>query len=182
MTPLTIPDTALGAIVAAFVTSLITLLGLIISKENKTSEFRQAWIDGLRSDLSDLFAHIYGIQGAVQTMGVGAEAWKQARTDIVGSSRAISSVRLRLNPKEELPQRIFVLLDQLEKQFAAGTMPSSTELDRVEKAVLRDSQLLLKAEWKRVRNGELIFQLARGLSFASLLAALFALSYSAMGY
>ena len=42
-----IPDQAIGAIAAALIAGLISLLGLIISKEQKVSDFRQAWIDAL---------------------------------------------------------------------------------------------------------------------------------------
>lgn len=49
-----IPPVAIGAIGAALIAATVSLLGLIISKEQKTSEFRQAWIDALRSDLGSL--------------------------------------------------------------------------------------------------------------------------------
>ena len=42
--------------VAALITALIVFVNLIVSKEQKTSEFRQAWIDGLRTDLSVFFS------------------------------------------------------------------------------------------------------------------------------
>ena len=61
---LNIPDVAIGAIAAALIAGLISLLGLIISKEQKTSEFRQAWIDGLRSELSLVIAHANALHGA----------------------------------------------------------------------------------------------------------------------
>ena len=54
-----IPDVAIGAVVAALIAAIVSLLGLIISKEQKTSEFRQAWIDALRSDLTHLIHRIY---------------------------------------------------------------------------------------------------------------------------
>jgi hypothetical protein len=43
-----ISPVAIGAISAAIITGLLSLVGLIISKENKTSEFRQQWIDSFR--------------------------------------------------------------------------------------------------------------------------------------
>lgn len=54
MTFLVVPDAAIGAIAAASIAGLLAFLSLIIAKENKTSEFRQAWIDSLRLDLSKL--------------------------------------------------------------------------------------------------------------------------------
>ena len=60
-----IPDAAIGAIAAASIAGLLAFLGLIIAKENKTSEFRQAWIDSLRLDLSKLISNARAIRGAV---------------------------------------------------------------------------------------------------------------------
>ena len=54
-----IPSVAVGAVVAALIAGTVSLLGLIISKEQKTSEFRQAWIDALRNDL--ITARIAGV-------------------------------------------------------------------------------------------------------------------------
>ena len=43
----------IGALVTALVGGLFGLLGLVITKENKTSEFRQAWVDALHNDIAD---------------------------------------------------------------------------------------------------------------------------------
>jgi hypothetical protein len=53
-----ISDSSLGPIIAATVAGAVSLVSLIISKENKTSEFRQLWIDALRSELSKYVAHV----------------------------------------------------------------------------------------------------------------------------
>ena len=45
------------AILVALISGVFSLVGLIISKEAKLSEFRQAWIDALREDLSNFTAH-----------------------------------------------------------------------------------------------------------------------------
>jgi hypothetical protein len=50
-----IPDQAVGAVIAAIIAGSIALLGLIISKEQKVSEFRQQWIDALRQDIAPLY-------------------------------------------------------------------------------------------------------------------------------
>jgi hypothetical protein len=56
-----VPDAAIGATVAALIAGTVSLLGLIISKEQKTSEFRHAWIDALRSDLTAFLTQINAI-------------------------------------------------------------------------------------------------------------------------
>jgi hypothetical protein len=47
---------AASAFVVAWVAGAFSLLGLLISKEQKVSEFRQAWIDALRADIAALVA------------------------------------------------------------------------------------------------------------------------------
>lgn len=44
---------ATGAVIAAFITGFFSFVNLIISKEQKISEFRQQWIDCLRDDISE---------------------------------------------------------------------------------------------------------------------------------
>ena len=61
-----LPDIAVGAIGAALIAGVVSLLGLVISKEQKVSEFRQAWIDALRSDVASLISHVNAIHGAIQ--------------------------------------------------------------------------------------------------------------------
>ena len=43
-------------LVAALLAGAIAALTLIVNKENKISEFRQAWIDGLREDLTNFLS------------------------------------------------------------------------------------------------------------------------------
>lgn len=61
-----IPDAAVGAVTAALIAGIISLLGLIISKEQKTSEFRQAWIDALRADLTAYLTQVNAINDATK--------------------------------------------------------------------------------------------------------------------
>jgi hypothetical protein len=39
---------AFGAVIAAIITAVITILSSVITKESKVSELRQCWIDELR--------------------------------------------------------------------------------------------------------------------------------------
>jgi hypothetical protein len=51
-----IPLAPIATVVAALITAVISFVNLTLSKEQKTSEFRQAWIDGLRGDLAIFFS------------------------------------------------------------------------------------------------------------------------------
>ena len=50
-----------SAILVAFVAGAFSLLGLTVAKENKVSEFRQAWIDALREDIAEFVAQAQSI-------------------------------------------------------------------------------------------------------------------------
>ena len=83
----------------ALIAALVSVLGLIISKESKISEFRQAWIDGLRSDLAKLIGHTAALQ-AVKLMDVGNnDRLSLSIAHFLGVNEMSSKIRLRLNPK-----------------------------------------------------------------------------------
>lgn len=54
-----LPKEIAGTIIAAIIAAVISLLGLLISKENKVSEFRQAWIDALREEIAEVITHAH---------------------------------------------------------------------------------------------------------------------------
>jgi len=56
---------AIGPIIAAIIGAVVTLASLIISKESKLSEFRQAWIDSLRQEIADFLSNILHIKKLV---------------------------------------------------------------------------------------------------------------------
>ncbi|HEX8453499.1 MAG TPA: hypothetical protein VF647_15460 [Longimicrobium sp.] len=160
-----IPDVAVGAIVAATITGLLSLLGLIIAKEQKVSEFRQAWIDALRSELAELLGHINAMyQGEAILTDDPAGRWTRVREDYVGANKNISSIRLRLNPKES--EDILKTLSDLETAFNSRKPLMHLDLVQLEKNLLDQAKLLLKTEWIRVRKGEIVYRVARATALA----------------
>src|SRR5271166_3862254 len=96
-----LPKESAGAIVAALIAGLISLLGLIISKEQKVSDFRQAWIDALRDDIAVVITHAHAIHGAyLANFPTQRELWNSISADFVAINEAWARIRLRLNPKE----------------------------------------------------------------------------------
>ena len=51
-----LPDAAVGSIIAAAIAGLVVFVSTVLTKEQKTSEFRQAWIDELRKDISQFIS------------------------------------------------------------------------------------------------------------------------------
>jgi hypothetical protein len=160
----TIPDIAIGSIVAATIAALISLFGLIVSKDQKTSEFRQAWIDALRSELAEVIAHANGIHGvAMADYSNPKEMWEAARAHFVGINLAISRIRLRLNPSEPSSQAVLKEIEKLESHLNPGAINDAV-LSTIEKELITTAHILLKKEWIRVRSGEITFRVTKWLA------------------
>jgi len=165
-----LPPTAIGAIVVATIAGLISLLGLIISKEQKVSDFRQAWIDGLRSEISALISHANAIHGsAIARPSDASQAWATVRPDYVGINEAAANIRLRLNPKEEPSIAVLNTVAELEALLASGATIEHTRLNSLEKELVSRTQIVLKQEWIRVRSGERVYRFTRGVALVFLL-------------
>jgi hypothetical protein len=147
MVGLGLADGATGAILAPLIAGLISLLGLIISKEHKISDYRQAWIDALRADIAALIAHAHAIEGAHLAMYNTDEKWKIVREDFVGINEAWARIKLRLNPKEEASIVVFIILKEHESIFnsvASGSVPDFGRLPSLYDRLVDDTQVILK--------------------------------------
>lgn len=159
---LELPDLAIGATLAALITGILSLLGLVISKEQKNSEFRQEWIDSLRSEIAKLIAHINSAHGGfISHDGNLDELWKIVREDYVGINEATAKIRLRLNPTENNSKKILDSIDDLEKLFKENKMYNYQILDQFEKQLVDRSRVVMKIEWNRVKRGEPTYRAAK---------------------
>lgn len=164
--------------IAATVAGAISLVSLIISKENKTSEFRQQWIDALRLELSTYISHSMEIhRHRIWGRETTDEKWDAISESYQKVNESITKIRLRLNPKEDQSKKILALLKEYERFFSNNGVPSQEDFSKLNHEFVEASQTLLKLEWNRVRNGEVVFQVVRATSFATLLAGLIALFY-----
>jgi hypothetical protein len=130
---------------AALIGAGIAVVGLILGKENKISEFRQQWIDGLRNDVSTL----------------------------IGVSVAIRIRPIDQRYHGELSLQLFELEQRIALRFKKDSDESAELLKAVRAisaAALRDAHDLiftdllfrvrnathniLEFEWKRVKAGE----------------------------
>lgn len=171
-----IPPLAIGVIVAALIAGLVSLLGLIISKEQKVSDFRQDWINSLRSELASLISHANAIHGAgMAELGRASDIWRVVRDDFVGINQAAANIRLRLNPKEKEAQAVLAEVENLEKLLEPGELMDYAEINRVEEKLITEAQMLLKNEWMRVRRGEAAYRFFKIAAFSIVFVGLFIL-------
>jgi hypothetical protein len=95
-------DIPIGAVAAAIIGAGASLISLIITKQNKTSEFRQAWVDALRTDIAEGIAAVslllalfkQPLDNERKLSGKLFEAWSRTKV-------ALARVQLRLNMAED---------------------------------------------------------------------------------
>jgi hypothetical protein len=168
----------IGTVFAAMVAGLISFVVTILTKEQKTSEFRQTWIDALRQELSDFVAT------RIPIADIATLKLKQGKTEAEVRDFMLNEcqsevkqllglrlrILLRLNPDEHT-----TLINLIEKVYSYGPacdQPHILDMDKLEAEFVAESQRVLKKEWKRVKRGELTFFLTKWFSFAIFLSSL----------
>jgi len=158
---------SLGAVGAALIAAIASVIVLILGKEAKTSEFRQEWIDSLRAEISEYLSSLNTISTHL------LRSFKDANekiTDLAPFYTKVNSaafmIRLRLNSREVESKSVLDLMDKYERLSKDDKTFTSSAVDQLENEMLAASQVLLKAEWKRVKDGEITFRIAKWASIA----------------
>lgn len=152
----------LGAICAALIAAIVSMVGLILSKEQKTSEFRQEWINKLREEIATYVSHVSAIADQVQIKFKDSnEKLKYLAPFYTAINQSSNTIRLRLNAEEPESHCIIEIMDQLEAEFISDSNLFSSKIQELEKRLIKESQKLLKKEWVRVRDGEKTFVYAK---------------------
>ena len=150
----------------------MSFVTISLTKELKTSKFRQGWIDGLRDDLSKFFGASSAFARASQHLQIYGAEHNSAPLSFapahVGEFRYQAAetflrVKLRLNPKEadhiELLRLMQSAIDQ-QNEVLAGAKLDERVLVAIEAANDYAPQVL-KREWERVKGREKSFRIAR---------------------
>jgi hypothetical protein len=164
--PLFVP---VGAVLAACITGAISFVSLVTSKEQKISEFRQAWIDAFRSELADFSSQARRV--SLEHIPVNIKAFTASLLDQLEiadreaekpdpfhenrqrMAQAYYALRLRLNPEEADHKQLLTHLDNVYEILNSRSDRYGkcvTELDNL----ARVAQVVLKREWVRVKYGE----------------------------
>ncbi|NWJ41071.1 MAG: hypothetical protein HXX12_08895 [Geothrix sp.] len=163
---------ATATVIAALFAAGVSFLHLTLTKEQKISDFRQAWIDALREDLATFFSVSRAMARATEEQRL-PEAQKagmkfafsedQVREYRLTVAQTYYRIKLRLNSGEAEHIQLLSLMDQaIAAQIAAakGESDGRNTLPAIESAVAY-SRPLLKSEWDRVKRGEPNFRVAR---------------------
>lgn len=162
--------TAIATLVAALIAAAISFVNLTLNKEQKTSEFRQAWIDALREDLSVFFAcarsfarateELFAIPSGQNPVQINQEKISDIRYQV---AEVYSRIILRLNPEEPEHEELLRLLKRAidEQNIAIFQKTDSKKTMEAIRIATEYARPLIKKEWKRVKEGELPFRIVR---------------------
>jgi hypothetical protein len=169
---------AIGTISAAMIAGGISFIVSVLAKDQKTSEFRQAWIDGLRDDIAELISLFFVITDMVREM-IREGKEKRDITSVLfekdESFRKLEMVtariRLRINPSEHTA--LLSAISSLKKYLGSAQILDPKAAEAAVDELVKESQLILKREWKRVKGGEPVFVATKWVSLLILVIALF---------
>lgn len=162
-----------GPIIAAMIAGFIAFIGMLITKESKVSEFRQAWINDFREEISLLIeaykewayankhydthlkiSTIYLADSGASKSHLEKSKWYdqvllESKSEI---ERYKGRIKLRLN--SDLNRRSD---EEDELDDLLGKITKTTDLNAVEALsdkIYLNSSLILSTEWKVVKKGE----------------------------
>lgn len=160
---------AFGVITAALLTGFFSIMNMVSAKENKVSEFRLTWIDGLREEIakyasaaqelvrvSDRFkGQDFHTQQEKHDLKI--EWYKETRDAFSRATESLSKIQLRLNPEHiknhpESPEASLMEAVKTARDFSAqGDFKSVLESCSDIRAAAAP---ILKSTWDLVKRGE----------------------------
>ncbi|MHA2936837.1 hypothetical protein ACXJY6_00920 [Vibrio sp. RC27] len=168
----------IGVVTASIIAGLFSFISLVLSKEQKVSEFRQQWIDSLREEIATFIGNVVTISDISKRMLWAQEKGEKSefsQSDLkefqVAASKAYTRINLRLNPDDDNSE-VIALIESLEELRKFTKQAEWQKVDDKVDDVRSKSQALLKLEWERVKNGEPAFRRAKGVAAFLVVSAL----------
>lgn len=177
---------ALGVITAALLTGVFSIMNMVSAKENKVSEFRLAWIDGLREEIAEYASAAQELSRAYKPERFKAlpdhtakeshelqiEFFKETREPYARAVENLTKIQLRLNPQHisenpESPEA--KLMEAVQRARKVGNQEFSDVLKNCNE-IRNAAAPLLKATWNSVKRGEPAYRRFRW--FATVLVAI----------
>ena len=79
----------IGPVIAAIIAGSISFIVTVLSKDQKTSEFRQTWIDSLRSEISELLSSMHIMSDVVNNKRADGEDEKEIKKYLYDKHEAV---------------------------------------------------------------------------------------------
>ena len=178
----------IGVVTAALIAGFFSFLNLVISKEQKVSEFRQAWIDKLREDISKYAASINYLASTNELwVSEGTpEALKHfeaMRSTVDAASQVYTSIVLRINPvdgNKKMKQKNNEFLTALNAVKESMRNNSYAGIKQLLETLTAKAQPILKYEWERVKKGELGYRITRNVAMSIAIVGVISAAFFAL--
>lgn len=149
-----------GTVLASMIAAAIAFIVSVLTKESKVSDFRQAWIDALRSDVAELLSTFNILEGVydvtVKRLGVTQsrqdDFWVEHHDSYMKIQNLCNRVILRLNAKEHA--ELISDFKRLESSVGEGQEGAALLHDEI----IVKMSMLFKTEWEKVKSGESLFK------------------------
>ncbi|VVM43806.1 hypothetical protein PS623_00392 [Pseudomonas fluorescens] len=160
---------ALGVVTAALLTGFFSYMNMVSSKENKVSEFRLSWLDGLRNEIAEYTSavqELVRIQSRFTSGDFHSEKekhalyidwYKETREAFARAVENLSRIQLRLNPlhiqdKPDSPEaKLLSALKDAREASKDGDFERALELCNDIRVAAAP---ILKSTWDLVKDGE----------------------------
>lgn len=167
---------AFGVITAAVLTGFFSYVNMVSSKENKVSEFRLAWIDGLRNEIAEYTSAAQELVRVAKRFAPGdfhtpqekhslsIDFYKETRDAFARAVENLSRIQLRLNPQDvkdnpDSPEAKLMSAVSIAREYSAkGEFREVLDSCNVIRAAAAP---ILKETWDRVKRGEPGYQRIR---------------------
>lgn len=170
----------LAGLVAALITGLFSYINLVSAKENKVSELRLVWLDGLREEVASYTAAIQDMVRFEQhhndwmKRGLNSEFMEERNMKwLVETSEpcfkvvsAYTKIQLRLNPNH-VTNTTWIdgqLMEALKASRKAFDNKEYGEAMNKCSDVIAKTAPILKSTWNEIKNGEIRFRRVRLLA------------------
>src|SRR5262249_8007399 len=163
-----------GAVIAAIVTGIFSLTTLLISKEDKVTDARQKWLDGLRDETAKFLAGIDTLVRLVEVI-ISKKSGEKRLAGLTVSDLASfreenaeqyenlnemkNRVLLRLDPQDH--PNLIKQINYLTIAFYDASCNNLEEVRARQSEVIEGTQQAIKRAWEKVKQGEKTFRHVR---------------------
>lgn len=161
-----------AVILAALISFIVAVTSAVIAKEQKISEFRQVWINELRTDIASMINLANDCTFnliCIRSEKPNTEKRKDLHLTYNSTMSALefkrTLIKLKLNPDKDKAfiYEIDLVIDKINN--ASDKCISNNKFDElIESANAtfysfeEKSHIILKSEWERVKKGELLYR------------------------
>ena len=151
---------ALATLIAAFLVFVYSFVNILVSKDQKTTEFRQNWIDSIREEIAQVVASAGFIASQAerfQNEENGNDKFHEScKSQFHEMSAHFHRIQLRLNPDGKIEKNILSKLLEIENALHSGDRTVES-IAIMSDDLIKLAQSFLKKEWSLVKRGELGF-------------------------